>query len=142
MRGQWIELTVRRQRRDGAWHQACRCRLFTSLPVTSGNVARIARCGRTRWNLENGCCNTVARQGWNCQHNFGHGRKGLGKLLAVLNRLAGPWRLCGQHLGTRYEFFEALRVLVNQFPCPDWRSLWGVRLDRRPPPWQALPATP
>ncbi len=153
VRGHWVELTVRRRLRDGSLKQTYRCCFFTSLTVTSGNVARIARCGRTRWNIENGCFNTIARQGWHFKHNFGHGRQGLGNLLAVLNLLAfalhtvldlleGPWRLCRQHLGTRYEFFEELRVLVNKFPFPDWRSLWDVMLDRRPPPWQPGPATP
>ena len=46
VRGQWIELTVGRQRRDGSWQPACHARLFTSLLLTSANVARIARCGR------------------------------------------------------------------------------------------------
>jgi len=52
----------------------------------SGNntVARIAKGGRARWKIENETFNTLKNQGYQFEHNFGHGNKHLNVVFAYL----------------------------------------------------------
>ena len=52
------------------------------------NVAAIIQDGRTRWKTENENNNTLKRQGYNLDHNFGHGKNNLATILATLNLIA------------------------------------------------------
>jgi len=47
----------------------------------------LARCGRGRWKIENETFNTLKNQGYNFEHNYGHGKKHLSNLLATLMML-------------------------------------------------------
>jgi Transposase DDE domain len=56
----------------------------TNLKITSKNVLTIVRCARGRWKIENETFNTLKNQGYNFEHNYGHGKKHLANLLATL----------------------------------------------------------
>lgn len=60
----------------------------TDLNVTKGNVYTIMRGGRARWKIENETFNTLKNQGYNFEHNFGHGKKNLSVILANLMMIA------------------------------------------------------
>jgi len=47
----------------------------------------LAQCGRARWKIENETFNTLKNQGYNFEHNYGHGKKHLSNLLASLMML-------------------------------------------------------
>jgi hypothetical protein len=47
----------------------------------------MAFCGRARWKIENETFNTLKNQGYNFEHNYGHGQKNLSNLLAVIMML-------------------------------------------------------
>ena len=53
-----------------------------------GNVAELAACGRARWKIENETFNVLKTNGYNLEHNFGHGKKTLASILVTLNLLA------------------------------------------------------
>jgi hypothetical protein len=53
----------------------------TDLPVAAANVAELAACGRARWKIENETFNVLKTNGYNLEHNFGHGRETLASLL-------------------------------------------------------------
>ena len=55
-------------------------------PVTySGpTVTKVMRAGRTRWMIENETFNTLKTQGYNLEHNYGHGKQHLATNLAML----------------------------------------------------------
>ena len=55
----------------------------TNLGIDKRNVAEMAACGRARWKIENETFNTLKNQGYNFEHNYGHGKKNLSNLLAV-----------------------------------------------------------
>jgi len=60
----------------------------TSIPVSKSHVERIMRIGRSRWKIENETFNTLKNQGYQFNHNFGHGFKHLTTLFAYLMLLA------------------------------------------------------
>ncbi len=60
----------------------------TNLKVSKRNVLEIVRCGRARWKIENETFNTLKNQGYQFEHNYGHGKKNLSNVLATLMLLA------------------------------------------------------
>jgi len=60
----------------------------TDFTVAQGNAFKIMRGGRARWKIENETFNTLKNQGYNFEHNFGHGYKNLSVVLALLMMLA------------------------------------------------------
>jgi hypothetical protein len=58
------------------------------LEVTAATVWRIMQGGRARWKIENESYNVLKTNGYNLEHNFGHGQQNLSAILAILNLLA------------------------------------------------------
>ena len=46
------------------------------------------RGGRARWKIENETFNTLKNQGYHFEHNYGHGKKSLSVVLAMVMMLA------------------------------------------------------
>ena len=61
---------------------------ITDFTVTETNVFQIMRGGRARWKVENETFNTLKNQGYHFEHNFGHGKKNLSVVFALLMMLA------------------------------------------------------
>ena len=140
LKGNWIDFEIWR-RGERTDHNS----FFTSLTVTADNVAQIARAARARWKIENEAFNCLSRQGYNCKHNFGHGKDGLANLLATLNLfafalhtvldcVADLWRRCRDKSGTRRRFFATLSFLTEWFCFPSWTVLLETLLRERAPP--------
>jgi hypothetical protein len=60
----------------------------TDFTLTKWNAFTIMCGGRARWKVENETFNTVKNQGYHFEHNFGHGKKHLSVVFAVLMMLA------------------------------------------------------
>jgi len=60
----------------------------TSLKLLSNNVYRIMKGGRSRWKIENETFNTLKNQGYHFAHNYGHGKKHLCNVLALMMLMA------------------------------------------------------
>ena len=56
--------------------------------VNKRNVFRLMRGGRARWKIENETFNTLKNQGYNFEHNYGHGEQNLSVVFAMLMMLA------------------------------------------------------
>lgn len=56
----------------------------TDFTVTHHNVMQIMQGGRARWKIENETFNTLKNQGYEFEHNFGHGYKNLSTNLSML----------------------------------------------------------
>jgi len=78
----------------------------TDLDVTKENVFLFMRGGRARWKIENETFNTLKNQGYQFEHNFGHGKKNLSTVFALIMMLA---------------FFVDQ---VQQKLCPLFRGAW------------------
>src|SRR5437879_6057412 len=60
----------------------------TDLRVSTRNVFHLMRGGRARWKIENETFNTLKNQGYNFEHNYGHGEQHLSVVFALLMTLA------------------------------------------------------
>lgn len=60
----------------------------TDLRITQKNAFHLVRGGRSRWKVENETFNTLKNQGYQFEHNFGHGRQNLSAVFALLMMLA------------------------------------------------------
>lgn len=71
--------------KDGETQHFC---WITDFTVTTENVFQIMRGGRAHWKIENETFNTLKNQGYHFEHNFGHGKKNLSAVFALLMMLA------------------------------------------------------
>ena len=106
----------------------------TDLAITRDTVAELAACGRARWKIENETFNVLKTNGYNLEHNFGHGKKTLASILVTLNLLAFAfhtaaylgvlaWRAAIIARGPMYRFFEHLRTVTAYVVFQDWPHL-------------------
>jgi hypothetical protein len=98
--------------------------------VTAENVAELAACGRARWKIENETFNVLKSNGYNLEHNFGHGKETLASVLVSLNLLAFAfhtaaylgllaWRAAVVAGGAKSRFFEHLRTITIYVQCSE-----------------------
>ena len=61
---------------------------ITNVKITVNNVSKIMKGGRSRWRIENETFNTLKNQGYNFEHNFGHGKENLCTNMGLIMMLA------------------------------------------------------
>ena len=61
---------------------------ITDILLTKDNIFSIMKIGRARWKIENEVFNTLKNQGYNLEHNYGHGKEHLSSVFAMLMMLA------------------------------------------------------
>jgi len=94
----------------------------TDFRVNKANVYKLMRGGRARWKIENETFNTLKNQGYNFDHNYGHGEQNLSVVLAVLMMLAflvdqtqqlccALFRAVWEKLGSKRLLWERMRAL-------------------------------
>jgi hypothetical protein len=118
----------------------------TDLAVTADTVAELAACGRARWKVENETFNVLKNNGYNLEHNFGHGKQTLASIFLTLNLLAFAFHtaahlavLAGRQAvaacGATYRFFDNLRTITAYVIFQDWPHLLQSIADAaiRPP---------
>jgi len=67
----WVDAKGKKQneKRHFAW--------LTDIPVNKETITTIMKGGRARWKIENEVFNTLKNQGYNLEHNYGHGSENL-----------------------------------------------------------------
>ena len=60
----------------------------TDIKLTKENAFKIMQGGRARWKIENETFNTLKNQGYEFEHNYGHGKENLSTVLAYTMMLA------------------------------------------------------
>lgn len=121
---------------------------ITDLELSDKNVEIIAKGGRARWRIENETFNTLKNQGYQFEHNFGHGEKHLSTIFAYLMftaflidqiqqyackyfKAALAWR------GSRTALWEKIRGVFFHYYVEVWEHLYtsisqsfnGARLE-------------
>ncbi len=79
----------------------------TDISIYDSNCEELSRVGRTRWKIENETFNTLKNQGYEFEHNFGHGKK---------------------HLSTNFINIMMLAFLSDQLQamgCPNFQRAYG-----------------
>lgn len=113
-------------------------RLFswiTDIELTRENVEPLMRGGRARWKVENETFNTLKNQGYQLEHNYGHGQQHLATVFALLMMLAflvdqvqelscRLFQAARAHFRSRTSLWERLRALFTDYTIPDWKTLW------------------
>lgn len=103
--------------------------------ITVENIGKLAIGGRTRWHIENETINTLKNQGYQFEHNFGHGYKNLTTVFSMLMMLAFMidqiQELCHElfkqalaKVGRRSYLWSTLRSLFFSFLVASWDDLW------------------
>ena len=116
----------------------------TDFAVTAENVATIVGIGRSRWKIENAQFNVQKNHGYELEHNFGPGQRGLSLVFYLLNLLAllahevleqgdRLYRACCAH-ESRRGLWNALRMYFRKLVCTSWRALLEFHLNDAPVP--------
>ena len=85
--------------------------------------------------MENESNNILKNQGYNLEHNFGHGQENLSEILLSLNLLAFlfhnvldlvnvRYQKIRENLGTRKTFFNDIRALLKYVWFQSWQDLF------------------
>jgi hypothetical protein len=127
---EWIEVTGRKEK-------AGRCGWCTDHEITDNNLYELMRGGHARWKIENETFNTLKNQGYQFEHNFGHGKKNLHTVFAFLMMLAflidqvqeatcGLFQKALEHKRTRRAFWEAMRAFFYTYFVGSWQDLFAA----------------
>jgi hypothetical protein len=106
----------------------------TDLRVSMRNVYQLMRGGRARWKIENETFNTLKNQGYNFEHNYGHGEQNLSVVFATMLLLAflvdqtqqlccALFRAVWTKLGSKRLLWERLRALFYDYRLESMREL-------------------
>jgi hypothetical protein len=117
----------------------------TDIRVSKRNVYHLMRGGRARWKIENETFNTLKNQGYNFEHNYGHGERHLSVVFAMLLMLAflvdqtqqlgcALFRAVWTKLGSKRLLWERMRTLFYGYALQSMRQLLETLLYG----WQKL----
>jgi hypothetical protein len=119
----------------------------TKLSLTKENVYEVMRAARSRWRIENETFNTLKNQGYNFEHNYGHGEKNLCSVMTMLMMTAflidqvqqlccRAYQKARKHVGTFSVLFQKMRVLIEYAVWESFAQLLtfiGEPENRAPP---------
>ena len=111
----------------------------TDLRVNKQHVFHLMRGGRARWKIENETFNTLKNQGYNFEHNDGHGEQHLSVVFAMLMMLAflvdqaqqlwcALFQAVGAKLGSKRLLWERMRALFYDYAFASMRQLFAALL--------------
>jgi hypothetical protein len=111
----------------------------TDLRVSRRTVFHLMRGGRARWKIENETFNTLKNQGYNFEHNYGHGEQHLSVVFAMLMMLAflvdqtqqlccALFRAVWAKLGSKRMLWERMRALFYDYALESMCQLFEALL--------------
>ena len=111
----------------------------TDFTVTEGNVFQLMRGGRTYWKIENETFNTLKNQGYQFDHNFGHGKNNLSVVFALLMVLAflvdqiqqlacRLFQAVWKKEGSKKSLWENMRSLFYSLPFDSMEDIYRALL--------------
>lgn len=113
----------------------------TDITITKKNVKLIMKGGRARWKIENETFNTLKNQGYNFEHNYGHGNKHLCSVFTMLMMLAflidqaqalccSLFRAARKMAGTKRGLWQEMRTLFCYFAWESWEIFYKAIATR------------
>lgn len=107
----------------------------TDFTITQNNAFDLMRGGRSRWKIENETFNTLKNQGYHFDHNFGHGKKHLSVIFAMLmmlafavdqvQQLACPlFQAAWDEAGSKRFLWERMCSLFYELPMASMSEIW------------------
>ncbi len=115
----------------------------TDFFLSNDNVFAVMKGGRARWKVENETFNALKNQGYNFEHNYGHGKKNLATIFMLLMMLAflvdqtleiscSQFQASRKKLVSRISLWERMRSLFLNFLIDSWDDMFIV-LSTGPP---------
>jgi hypothetical protein len=117
----------------------------TDIRITKDNIHTLMRGARARWKIENETFNTLKNQGYQFEHNFGHGHNNLSTVFALLMMLAflidqvqqkmcAVFQAAWETAGNKRALWERIRGVIQNFVCPSMIAvlLFIARQDKIP----------
>ena len=112
----------------------------TDLEVTIDTVEVLALGGKCRWKIENECFNTTKNQGYNLEHNYGHGENNLSFNFYLLTMLAFLFHqvseLCDASFqaarkkgNSKKNLWEKFRTFINMVVFETWEQFLDFFLN-------------
>jgi hypothetical protein len=109
----------------------------TDFSLDQQNVAKIMRGGRARWKIENETFNTLKNQGYQFEHNFGHGHQNLSVVFAMLMMLAflvdQTQQLCcpvfqdaWKEMGSKRMLWERMRSFFHEYIVSSMQEVFSA----------------
>ena len=106
----------------------------TDIEINEDNVIDLAKAGRSRWKIENECFNSLKNQGYEVEHNYGHGSKNLSYNMYLLTLLAffyhqifeltdGVYQQCRKEYGSKRFLWENFRITIRFVLFKSWADL-------------------
>lgn len=113
---------------------------ITDLRLTRDSVRKIAKGGRSRWKIENETFNTLKNQGYNFEHNYGHGNKNLSTNLALLMMVvflfdqvqeltSKRFQRALKSLNAKYVLWQEMRFIFRRMKIDNWNHLLELLYD-------------
>lgn len=119
----------------------------TDLAVNREMAREIAIGGRCRWKIENETFNTLKNQGYNFEHNYGHGNQYLSILMAhimllvffidqILQGFDKEFQACYAKMGSKSSLWERMRSFLTHYVLDSFDGLYAAIVH--PPPKRFL----
>ena len=117
--------------------KTCHFTWVTDLALNEHTVAQVAKAGRARWRIENETFNTLKNQGYNFEHNYGHGNQFLSTnfsnlmLLAffidqIQQRCCYDFKRALEEAKRKLYFWEKLRFFALNIAVDSWEIIYGL----------------
>jgi Transposase DDE domain len=115
---------------------------ISDIVLNKDNVEEVMRIGRVRWKIENETFNTLKNQGYNFEHNYGHGEQNLCSIMGMLMMLAflmdqlsflcdSMFQKAKDAMGPCYALWENIRVFFRVFEFSNWDDLFNLIAKKR-----------
>jgi hypothetical protein len=115
----------------------------TDLEVNEKTIYDIIKAGRCRWKIENETFNTLKNQGYNFEHNYGHGNKYLSTIMAHIMLLAffidqilqgfdKMFQACYAKMKSKASLWERMRSFLTHYIVESFDDLYFAIVH--PPP--------
>ena len=120
---------------------------ITDITLSRDNVYHVMRAGRARWKIENETFNTLKNLGYNLEHNYGHGKKHLATVFALLMMLAflidqvqelscTVFNAARHRYHSKIAFWTKLKSMFTEHYIEDWETLYmgiifGIKGDEK-----------
>lgn len=110
---------------------------ITDIIIDATNYKKIVKVGRSRWKIENETFNTLKNQGYNYEHNYGHGKHNLTTNFSILMMLAflfdqiqqavnKTFRVARTTAGSKIDLWEDIRKIFDMVLVDSMQTIYKI----------------
>lgn len=113
---------------------------ITDIKLSKENIRNVVKGARCRWKIENETFNTLKNQGYNFEHNFGHGNNNLSAVMVYLMMIAFAIDQVQEHTSKYFELalkkegrklylWNKIKRIFLEFIIDSWETLYRVIIE-------------